>query len=711
MDLKNSYNKDRRYFVSFLSIGFTSIVLILIGYVLSFVPNKLNEPYIISNYNISLEFFVAKQSEKLQYMVLTVLCPLLFFVFYKVIDSINFKINIQKINKLIYPISLIIASVLFYITFKNHTVYLKNLLIKDNVIIFLIISSIIFALILLYEYYNKISNITNFVMIGIIIISIIMFALLYVCRFYSAPDLHHFDAYFYPVYKVYSGQTILVDFNCLYGFYPYFMVPVLKLMGGVTIFNFSVMMSMLVAITFSCLSYVVWKLCKNKVIATLACCSIMYVPGIFSLLVEPSSYYLQYTPHRIFFPSIILAICVKYLFSKALTKKIILCFGYAISIMSILWNMETGVVVTAVWLLFLLFTRIIKYRFNDRRLYIQTLFLVFFTLISVVLAYSTLSLITFIRSGQYFDVMDMISGQAVFYGSGFYMLHMPLWHPWILVGILYFISLAKSIRNIAAIRKGNMMQYNKIYTVMYFVLPVMGLGIFSYYTGRSHDYCFIPIVYPAIILAAMFMQEYISKLKYYYVNKFIKKKRNNLNSEDIEYLSDICAKEEAYGDKTDKVFIVTDTIKLVCLGTILILFLSSFFYNYKYNSELDRMKHKKVNRDESISRCIEFINRVNPDKNPIDLIMDNAAYISCEMNMPLYAQIPATIDWFAKKDYSKTLNWLSKTNNIVVFDEHSMGLLNRYNGDEIKKILSDRFELISQLEGIYAYKVKLNKRG
>ena len=36
--------------------------------------------------------------------------------------------------------------------------------------------------------------------------------------------VHHYYAWWYPIYNVFSSKTIGVDFNSIYGFYPYIAV-------------------------------------------------------------------------------------------------------------------------------------------------------------------------------------------------------------------------------------------------------------------------------------------------------------------------------------------------------------------------------------------------------------------------------------------------------------------------------------------------------
>ena len=84
--------------------------------------------------------------------------------------------------------------------------------------------------------------------------------------------------------------------------------------------------------------------------------------------------------------------------------------------------------------------------------------------------------------------------QSIFYGSGFFMLPMKLWELWQPVILIYAITVFLVVRRLFA-RTADAM------TAWYLYIPLFGLGMFSYYQGRSHIYCLMPVIYPAVLLA------------------------------------------------------------------------------------------------------------------------------------------------------------------------------------------------------------------
>ena len=54
---------------------------------------------------------------------------------------------------------------------------------------------------------------------------------------------------------------------------------------------------------------------------------------------------------------------------------------------------------------------------------------------------------------------------------------------------------------------------DKTQSTLYFFLSILGIGLFSYYQGRSHDLVLIPVSYPSIILAGMYADRLLTKWK------------------------------------------------------------------------------------------------------------------------------------------------------------------------------------------------------
>lgn len=91
-----------------------------------------------------------------------------------------------------------------------------------------------------------------------------------------------------------------------------------------------------------------------------------------------------------------------------------------------------------------------------------------------------------------------------FYISGFAMMYMPLFHPWNMVILMYVFGLFVSIR---AVIEGE----NTYNSRIIFLLTILGVGVFSYYQGRSHDHVLPAVAYPATLLAVIFADQLLTK--------------------------------------------------------------------------------------------------------------------------------------------------------------------------------------------------------
>jgi hypothetical protein len=476
------------------------------------------------------------------------------------------------------------------------------------------------------------------------------------------------------VYKVFSGQTPLVDFRSLYGFYPYFIVPILKTFFSVDMYGFSILMSALVVICLLSITIVLFYICNDKIIAFFGILSIIFFSVFFpGLTADAGVYYLQYMPHRVISPTILLVLCTFYIKVKNNEiRKLIYFIGYAIASCSVLWNIDTGIVVTISYVMFHIYCTAYSYKLNDKRFYLKCLYAGLLGIVSVIFAICFLVNITFIRTSTILNLNDIFYGQNLFYKSGFYMLNMPLIHPWILLILIYVVSLAKALRNIAFIREGEP-SYDIYISSMYFIIPVLGLGLFSYYQGRSHDYVFAEVIWPGLILTVMFCQEYLNNSRKY------AKEQNS-----IEFKKNFTC--------------TLDFIRFVLILSILIvLSIGSFFNIVNGNNQL-----RDINNKSSvgwISDTVDFIENIRKNEQ-VDLVMNNSAIVYSIMEEKMTANIPATIDWFTKEDYQQVFEYITNTNNLIIFDFDSYSLLMKYNAEQLNNII----HLKSYQESIYHYK-------
>ncbi len=91
----------------------------------------------------------------------------------------------------------------------------------------------------------------------------------------------------------------------------------------------------------------------------------------------------------------------------------------------------------------------------------------------------------FLELGELLGIKNIIFGQSIFWGSGFYMIEMELWHPWILLALVYGVSLAVTIRKLKFMKnQENEEEYKK--NSMIFSLAILGArNIFIFSRKKS----------------------------------------------------------------------------------------------------------------------------------------------------------------------------------------------------------------------------------
>jgi hypothetical protein len=306
---------------------------------------------------------------------------------------------------------------------------------------------------------------------------------------------NHFDAVFYSVSQVLGGKTLLVDCISQYGLYPHFLEPILRLVGG-TILNFSILMSLLLGLCFFGLWIVFKQVVKNRMIAFLGFLTVIYTVfqvKIFTGFFDP---YYQYFPIRLLFTYLMLFLITNYF----IKPRAYLYYGMLFcAACGFLWNMDTGLVAFFSVVLALIYSELISGTNNRWRQVQKSLQHISKSIGMVVVVVSIYSLYAFIRSGHFPNFAEFALYQKLFYENGFAMIPMPPVHPWWIVVAIYLIGLLYSLSHII-----HPLEKADFKAVIIFFVAILGIGVFSYYQGRSHDFNLVTVSYPAWILVTIF---------------------------------------------------------------------------------------------------------------------------------------------------------------------------------------------------------------
>lgn len=480
-----------------MSFGIALLMIIIIGVIISaVVPDILDVEYIRANYINKTESFVAEKSERMQYFILTISFPIIYVCAYKILQRMNIEVKDSKKAYNIFTICnvVIIIGLLCWIIVKS----------KMNLIIQILISSMLCGSAIAVYKMLKNKKIMKYMLYVATVCIVGTIAYLYINPTFEQIKYisHHVDAYYYPLLKISSGLTPYIDFTPLYGCYSYVFALLQNIFNNSSFMFFSIINAILVALVLTNLAIVISKNIKNKAVAFVTTMAMIFLMIIYSFIKNKGPY-IQYMPHRVLFNSIILLLINIYLKYRNTNKKAVLqILGFLISAFAIFWNIETGIIVLIVWTAFLGYEVLFFNSLKNKNTYISIAKILVMAIISLATAYFMVAIISYIRTGTLVSMKNMLASQLLFYQDGFNMIKMHLGKPWMILIYTYLIGLAITLRKLYFINPEKRILFNKY--SMIFTLSILGIGVFSYYQGRSHDDVFASVTYPGIILIGIF---------------------------------------------------------------------------------------------------------------------------------------------------------------------------------------------------------------
>ncbi|MCW3123137.1 MAG: conserved rane protein of unknown function [Flavipsychrobacter sp.] len=311
---------------------------------------------------------------------------------------------------------------------------------------------------------------------GVIIASISVILLMNVFYFpYTDDNKMDLNAVYYSMTQVYAGVPLLVNgFTNTYGLYPHFLNPVFQL-TGLSVFKFSLVLSVLTAIAFILNAYALRKLINNRIIFFLGVTSVLFFPYLDFKVTNVFDCFFSYYPIRYIVPSVLICLALLY-FRKRNTT--IYWLTFIVAAACILWNPEIGVVCYISWIL----VNIYIDSYTDKgRVSIKNILYHILTGIGIAAAiFYAYKGIIYVAYGASPDLSLLFSAMLVFGRSGFGMLPMSLVHPWNLMTIVLLLGFFYAL----------VPWYKKAITqksAMVLLISLIGLGYFVYFQGRSQN--------------------------------------------------------------------------------------------------------------------------------------------------------------------------------------------------------------------------------
>ena len=468
--------------------------------------------------------------ERLNYIIDTLSLPFLCAILYYSLSRLFSRLKLNKFGKLYWFLALeavVISIVYLYIlAFASRLGfdYLSANLLSQNPILALALSaSLLLALIYFWGGKKGTATLEKKVFDPFsLVLGMALIILVSIATVFNEADPFvpggHFLAYFDSVVQVFLGKTLLVDMAPQYGLYALLLKPLFKVIG-LSVLNFTLVMAGLKALAYLSIFLLLRRATRSKLIAFIGFGTIIFFTctlGVVSIGTDP---FFQYDPHRLVFPAVFIFLLWLYITERkpALHKILYWCISLVCAI-SVLWNSDSGLVVMLTWLIYGVYDELLSFRSQK----IGAAILKCFKHLAVVIGCTAMvlalfALYTYITSGQWPNLANMALYTQFFYFYGFFMLPMRPIHAWNILALAYVIGLLLSTsflldRNGYTIAHVSRDPKDQSFYKITFGLSVLGIGLFNYFVGRSHDYNLLPVSWAALILMTLFMDRLYNEL-------------------------------------------------------------------------------------------------------------------------------------------------------------------------------------------------------
>ncbi len=305
----------------------------------------------------------------------------------------------------------------------------------------------------------------------------------------------HFDVPFFSLISAYFGSNVSSECSRQYGFFGHYLFPIFKFIG-LSVRTYSTLMALMSVAVFFAMKLTLDRLVASSWIRITAWLG--YVVATYflylkflkqyfeqqgiSAFLDP---YFQYHPVRSLLPVLV---PIFLLIQDRLRDRRFEFFFSAFFGFMLFWNFDTSVVAVGTWLLVQVYVRWTKGGRGATEVACH---------FGATLLGLGLFCLSFIGISN-FQLSHLFQVQEIFYINGFLMLPMPLLHPWNLLVLIYLTALVLSLVKLSKTQKS-------LEDRLIFALSILGLGLFAYYQGRSHNRTFTAVCWPGFIIGAVFL--------------------------------------------------------------------------------------------------------------------------------------------------------------------------------------------------------------
>ncbi|MDR1023490.1 MAG: LamG domain-containing protein [Prevotellaceae bacterium] len=369
---------------------------------------------------------------------------------------------------------------------------------------------LIFGLMLLFRYFHK--HLVKPLFMQIVgTLLVLGYAAVYTAQVYQIfsfdfpytwENKYDFNTIYYPITQVYAGSPMLVDgFAANYGLYAHFLAPVFRLIG-LDVGNATAVMAALIAVALALTLAAMLRTIKSKLLVALGFSTILFLCLLLSRAVTPFDAYFALFPVRQLLPAATLCMAAFYLKNRGkilyFAAPVLLGFG-------ILWNPEFGIVCFLSWVAMLCYAEFSAAKWKSIAVACGRHIALSIGIAAACIA--AFSLLIYLRYGAWPQLPELFNSMIYFGSLGGGMLPMTLRHPWNFVMLVYLVGLIYAVQ--ALFNKATL----NAKSAFILLLSVMGIGLFTYFQGRSHNWNLLAISGNAIILLAIFADTMLEKVK------------------------------------------------------------------------------------------------------------------------------------------------------------------------------------------------------
>lgn len=481
-----------------LAFFFTVILLLLTAAFLSNykVPSVTPEQISAIFLPETVPGVMPKPQERFVMLALLLLLPLISFVAIKLAikmtDSINRKL-LQTMSLVLMCVTSLAVVSIFYNS--GYAIIFFHQLTHRDLVIIVVLGVLMVMLMRLWKLPTFSARMVKATLVAVVLTLVISFPIVIfkisninsINQGKLIPWVNHFEPVFYSVTQVMSGKTVMFNFPVQYGFYAELLKPIFYIVG-LSVFKFTVVLAILQIIAMCALLLLAMRLMKNYFL--ILCCLTSITMVMFALVVNWTVWdpYYQYWPIRFFFPAVSLVLFERFVNKPSWTNWLSSVF---FSAYALIWNIDSGVPVAGALLFYLATLVVFPRNTIDRK---QAIKFLMGTVIIIVLELLLFAAYLSWKAQAIIHWQEILKYQQIFYVYGFMMLPIPRnFNVWQIIFGIYVFGMVSAIY--AWIKQ----VYSKKLEVIFY-LSILGLGLFSYYEGRSHVYNLVAVSWPAIMM-------------------------------------------------------------------------------------------------------------------------------------------------------------------------------------------------------------------